>query len=319
MNESSNKRAVIVGLFVFLGLTFLIGGILMVGNIHDTFKSKMQVVSLFDDISGLQTGNNIFFSGVKVGTVSSLRFYGRSQVKVGMNIELKAQEYIRKDAKVKISTDGLIGNKILVIYGGTSQADAVQEGDTLGVEKTFSSEDMINTFQENNKNLLAITTDFKTISKKLASGEGTLGKLISDNSVYTNINAATLSLQTAATKAQQMVKELTDFSLGLNKKGTFANELVNDTVVFNSMKASILQLQQMADTAGVFIRNLKESSSNPNTPIGVLLHDEKSGSQLRESIKNLESSSKKLDEDLEAAQHNFLLRGYFKDKAKEGK
>ena len=110
-----------------------------------------------------------------------------------------------------------------------------------------------------------------------------------------------------------MVNSLADFSSGLNKKGTLANELATDTVVFNSLKASVLQLQQIADTATVFIGNLKEASGNTKTPIGVLLHDEKAGAQLKVSIDNLESSSKKLDEDLEAAQHNFLLRGYFKE------
>ncbi len=319
MNDSSNKRIVIVGLFVFLGLTFLVGGILMVGNLHETFKQKMKVVSLFDDVSGLQTGNNVLFSGVKIGIVSSLNFYGKSQVEITMKIETKVQQYIRKDSKVKISSDGFIGNKTLVIYGGTSNTEEVQDGDTLEVEKTFSSEDMINTLQENNKNFLAITIDFKTISKKIASGEGTIGKLINDNSVYANINAATLSLQTASVKAQQLVRSLSDFSAGLNKKGTFANELTTDTIVFNSMKASILHLQEISDTAVIFIKNLKEASSNRNTPIGILLHDEKAGTQLKESIKNLESSSIKLDEDLEAAQHNFLLRGYFKKKNKEEK
>jgi phospholipid/cholesterol/gamma-HCH transport system substrate-binding protein len=291
----------------------------MVGNLHETFKSKMKVVSLFEDVSGLQDGNNVLFSGVKIGTVSSLSFYGKSQVAVRMNIETKAQQYIRKDAKVKIGTDGLIGNKILIIYGGTDRYPLVQEGDTLEVEKTFSSEDMINTFQENNKNLLAITADFKIITRKLASGEGTIGKLLNDNSVYTSINAATVSLQSASSRAQQLIASLSEFSEGLNKKGTLANELASDTIVFNSLKTSALQLQQIADTASVFIENLKKAGSNPNTPIGVLLHDEEAGSHLKESIKNLDSSSKKLDEDLEAARHNFLLRGYFRKKAKEGK
>jgi phospholipid/cholesterol/gamma-HCH transport system substrate-binding protein len=316
MNESPNKHAVIVGLFIFLGIAFLLAAILIVGNLRETFNRKMKIVTLFDDVGGLQRGNNIWLSGVKIGTVSNLNFYGKSQVEVSMNIETKAQQYIPKDAKVKISNDGLIGNKILVIYGGTEKSQVVQEGDTLAVEKTFTSEDMINTFQENNKNLLSITSDFKTISHRLAAGEGTIGKLLSDSSVYISINAATASLQIASAKAQQLVSSLATFSSGLNKKGTLVNELTTDTIVFNSVKASVLQLQQIADTAALFMTNLKQAGNNPRSSIGVLLHDEEAGAHLKETIKNLESGSKKLDEDLEAAQHNFLLRGFFKKKAK---
>jgi len=288
----------------------------MVGNLHETFKTKMEIGSLFEDVSGLQKGNNVWFSGVKIGTVSSLNFHGTSQVEVNMKIDVKARKYIRKDAMVKISSDGLIGNKILVIYGGTISSGEVQEGDILHVEKTFTSEDMINTLQDNNKNLLEITKDFKVITKNLATGNGTIGKFLTDDAVYANINAATASLQIASVKAQQLATTLATFSEGLNKKGTLANELTSDTVVFNSVKASVLQLQQMADTASAFIANLKQAGTNPNSTIGVLLRDETSGARLKETIKNLESSSRKLDEDLEAAQHNFLLRGYFKKKAK---
>lgn len=316
MNESPNKRAVIVGVFVIVGLVFLLAGILIIGNLRETFNRKMELVSLFDDVSGLQPGNNVWFSGVKVGTVSNMDFFGKSQVEVRMNVAIKAQQYIRKDAKVKISNDGLIGNKILVIYGGTEEFAEVVEGDTLEVEKTFTSEDMINTAQENNKNLLAITNDIKAITKKLAAGEGSIGKMLDDSLMYTNINATIVSLQKASAKAQQMLNSLADFSSNLNKKGTLANELTTDTVVFRSVKASVLELQQIADTASVFISNLKKAGSNPNTSIGVLLHDEQAGASLKASLKNLESSSKKLDEDLEAAQHNFLLRGFFKKKAK---
>ncbi|MCK9639083.1 MAG: MlaD family protein [Prolixibacteraceae bacterium] len=317
MNESPNKHAVIVGLFIFIGLAFLLAGILIVGDLRETFSRKMQVFSLFDDVGGLQGGNNIWLSGVKIGTVSNLNFFGKSQVEVTMNIERKAQKYIPKNAMVKISSDGLIGNKILVIYGGTENLPSVQDGDTLAVEKTFTSEDMIKTLQENNSNLLAITSDFKTLSHKLVSGEGTIGKLLNDSSIYVNINSATASLQIASVRAQQLVSSLVVFSSGLNKKGTLMNELTTDTVIFKSVKASIIQLQQMADTASLFVTNIKYAGSNPHSTIGVLLHDEEAGARMKETIKNLESSSRKLDEDLEAAQHNILLRGFFKKKARE--
>jgi len=319
MNESPNKQAVIVGVFIFLGLVFLLAGILIIGNIRETFNTKMGVISIFDDVSGLKEGNNVWYSGVKIGTVKSMNFFGKSQVEVNLNISTKSQQYIRKDAKVKISTDGIIGNKILVIYGGTEDFTQVEEGDTLAVERMFTSEDMINTLQDNNENLLTITSNIKVITNRLVDGDGTIGKLMNDTSMYSNLNAATVALQHATVKAEQMISSLATFSSGLNKKGTLANELVSDTTIFNSVKASVVKFHQMADTASVFITNLKKAGSNPNSAIGVLLHDKEAGAYLKESMKNLESSSKKLDADLEAAQHNFLLRGYFKKKAKAEK
>jgi len=319
MKNSPNKRGVIVGLFIFIGLLLLVVCVLIIGNLHETFKKKTEIVTLFDDVSGLQVGNNIWFSGVKIGTVSSLKFYADRKVKVMMKVEDKAVPYIHKDAFVKLSTDGLIGNKILVIYGGSSRTPQVSEGDTLRVEKTFSSDDMINTLQANNKNLLEITNDFKVISHKIASGEGTIGKLIGDNSLYAHLDSATLSLQNASIQAKQLITSLTTFSKGLNKKGTLANELTTDTVVYKSIRASVLHLQQMSDNANVFINNLKEASTNPHSTIGVLLHDEESGARLKQTIKNLESGTLKLDQDLEAAQSSFLLKAFFRKQAKEKK
>ncbi|MDB5272511.1 MAG: transporter, permease component [Chitinophagaceae bacterium] len=317
MNESPNKRAVIVGLFVLVGLLFLAAGILTIGNLHETFTTKMRVNTVFEDVSGLQAGNNVWFSGVKIGTVKKVRFHGKSQVRVLMNIDEDAQQYIRKDAKVKISTDGLIGNKILIIYGGTPTAGVIQEDDTLHVEKTLSTEDMMNTFQESNVNVQEITNDLKKITGKLSKGEGSIGKLLNDETIYKDITATTASLQKASQKAQALMTSLSTFSAKLNDKGTLANDLVTDTVVFKSVKASIAQLQHIADSASAMVDDLKKASTNPKSPVGVLLYDEETGTHLKESMKNLESSSAKLDEDLEALQHNFLLRHYFKKKAKE--
>lgn len=319
MIESNDKRTVVVGLFVFLGLAFFVAGIVMVGNMLGTFRNKMEVICLFDDVNGLQTGNNVWFSGVKVGTVGDMQFNDKSQVEVHINIETKAKQHIRKDASVRISNDGLMGNKILIIFGGTFHSSEVMDGDTLTVQKTLSTEGLMNTLQENNKNLLSITADFKVISKKIAAGEGTMGKLLTDETVYNHINASTASLQQASAKAQELMNSLAAFGLGLNKKGTLANDLTTDTVVFNSIKTSVMHLQQIADTANVLMNNLKQASNNPHTAMGVLIHDQEAGAQLKETIKNLESSSRKLDEDLEALQHSFLLRGFFKKKANGSK
>jgi phospholipid/cholesterol/gamma-HCH transport system substrate-binding protein len=319
MNETSNKRIVIVGLFIVLGLGFLMAGILTVGNLHGTFQKKMSITTIFNDVNGLQPGNNVWFSGVKIGTVKKLQILSHSKVKVTLNIDRHVQPFIHHDSKVKISSDGFIGNKIVVIYGGTAMAEEIQEDDTLSVEQVLSTEEIMNTFQENNKNVLSITQDFKVISGKLAKGQGTIGKFLTDETVYNNMVNTTASLQNASAKAQTVAASLAEFSSKLNHKGGLANDLVTDTVVFRSMKTTILQLQRIADTAAVMANTLKRASNDPNSPVGVMLHDQTAGAQVRSLIKNLESSSAKLDEDLEAMQHNFLLRGYFKKKAKEEK
>jgi phospholipid/cholesterol/gamma-HCH transport system substrate-binding protein len=231
-----------------------------------------------------------------------------------MNVEEKAVPYIRKDAFVKVSTDGLIGNKILIIYGGNMQSAEVKENDTLSVEKSLSSEDVINTLQQNNKNFLSITNDIKLISNKIAAGEGTVGKLLNDNALYEHLNQAAISLQATSGRAQQLVNSLATFSDKLNTPGSLINQLTTDTAVFNSIRASAQNLQSMSDSASALVSNLNSALANSKSPAGVLLNDEESGNRLKETIKNLESGSKKLDENLEALQHNFLLRGYFKGK-----
>lgn len=319
MNESPNKRAVVVGIFIVLGLIFLLAGVLTIGNLHTTFSSKIRLTTRFDDVNGLMAGNNIWFSGVKIGTVKRLRFYDMSKVEVTMNIDEKSKQYIRKDAKVKISTDGLIGNKILVIYGGSANSAEVEDGDTLGVEVAISTEDMMSTLQENNKNVLAITNDFKVLSKKLVNGEGSMGKLLNDETLFNDMSSTMNSLKRASEKAQSLMASLSGFSEKLNKKGTLANDLVTDTMMVKSLRGTIAELHKVADTASVFISELKQASNDPNSSVGVLLHDKQTAANLKETMKNLDSGSKKLDEDLEALQHNFLLRKYFKKKAKEEK
>lgn len=319
MIKSSNRHNVLVGLFILIGVGILIAGVLLVGNLNKKFENKVKILTFFDDVSGLQKGNYIWFSGLRIGTVKSLGFYGSTQVEVTMDIDKRATKYIPNDAKVKLASDAFIGNRILIIFGGTESAPKVKEGDILKFEKTLSTEEMINTLQENNENLKVITSNFKTLSNKLVAGEGTVGKLLNDDGLYRNLNDAVASLKNAAVSAQKIVSSLSTLTSDINKPGTLGHEIATDTTVFKSIKSSMLRLQKIEDTATVFLSSLKQASRNPDSPIGILLHDKESGSSLKETIKNMDSSSKKLDEDLKAMQHNFLLRGYFKKKAKEEK
>ena len=315
--KPSERRTIIVGIFIFVGLVVLMVGVLAIGKMNKSFTKKIAVTAIFDDVGGLQQGNNIWYSGMKIGIVRDLQFYKGSQVQVLMNIDQKAQPHIHQNAFAKISTDGLLGNKIIVLYGGTPESPMVQNGDQLAVEKAISTDDMLKTLQENNVNIASITTDFKVISKKIADGQGSLGKLLNDDALYNNLELMVGSLKLASDNAKQVTASLADYTAKLHKEGTLANDLVTDTTVFKNLKSTMDQLNAIAANANQVVNNLKTASSDTTSPLGILLHDQQSGSSMKATIKNFETGSQLLNEDLEAMQHNFLLRGYFKKEEKK--
>lgn len=319
MANTDNRKAITVGIFLSLGLIIFILGVFTLGGQQKSFEKNIHISAVFDDVAGLKKGNDVWFSGVKVGTISTIKFIGISQVDVKMRIDQATQQYIHRNSGVRISSDGLIGNKIIVIDGGSPQAPVVQDNDVLQAEKMISTDDVFKTLQENNQNLLAITTDFKLLSHKILQGKGTVGTLLADSTMGVQLRNSMRNLQAATESAAHLAVELNKFSAKMNTKGGFADKVLTDTTTFNRIKGAITELQQAANNASTLTDNLNKASSKLNSNdniIGVLLNDKKGAVQVQSSITNLQQSSIKLNDDLEAVQHNFFLKGFFKKKAK---
>lgn len=316
MSDSPSRQPVIVGLFVTVGLAVLGGGILAIGNINDTFTQKITVHATFEEVGGLSTGDNVWFSGVKVGVVKGLEFDEQSHVKVEMKIDQDAAKFIRNDALAKIGSDGLIGNKIVVLYEGTPGAPAIADGDVVRIGDEVSMEEMMAMFQTNNENLLAITNDIKTLTSGIVAGKGTAGRLLGDEALATQITETVASMKGTADSASAAAGQMASYTRKLNQPGSLPYELATDKTLFPSLQASATQLQGVATSAGTLVDGLAASTQNPNTPLGTLLHDQEAGGDVKQTLANMTKTTELLNEDLEAVQHNFLLRGYFK-KAKE--
>ena len=319
MKTTKNKRAVTVGLFVAIGLLILIVGVFTLGGQQKKFVKSIDVHAVFDDVAGLQQGNNVWFSGVKIGTVKKIQIAGNQKVNVVLHIEKKAQEFIRHDAKAKIGTDGLIGNKIILIYGGSPTAPQIEEGDNLVVEKAMSTDDMLATLQENNRNLIDITKDFKLVSRRLVEGQGSIGALLADESLFKSLQSTVANLQIAAKNSERLTGGIAEYTAKLQSPNSLAGGLVNDTIVMYNLKAAVAQLNQASTKANELTENLKTTTSQLNkedNTLGMLLNDKAVAEEFKSVLQNLNSGTQKLDEDLEALQHNFLFRGYFRKKAK---
>jgi phospholipid/cholesterol/gamma-HCH transport system substrate-binding protein len=243
---------------------------------------------------------------------------------VMLGIDESARQFVHKDTRAKLGTDGLIGNKIVILYGGTPASPQIAKGDVLAVEKSLGMEDLMTTLQANNKNILDITNDFKQISKGLAGGQGSIGKLLKEETLANDLYATLATLQRATQHAEQLTNRMNAFAGKMQQPGTLPHELVTDTILFSRLRSSVAQIEDATSKANEVMGTIRTASNNlttdlskDNTPAGVLLRDEETAAYLKAAIKNLQSSTEKLDQNMEALQHNFLFRGFFNKKKKE--
>ncbi len=320
--RGENKRSVIVGIFVFLGIAILVAGVLTLGGQQKKFVKTIQLKAVFDDIGGLQTGNNIWFSGVKIGTVRKINFYGDSQVEIEMNVEKEVVDFIRKDSKATISSDGLIGNKIIVIYGGTTLAPAVQDGDRLESVMPLDTDKMMETLQVNNENLVEITNDLKVLTSKLAAGEGIVGAVMTDSLLAESFRSIISNLNRASINSNRMLTDLNTFTAKMNQKGNLFNDLATDTVMVGDMKETMKSLKATAANSEEVSQKLEviaEKFNSKDNTMGMLLNDPEFAANLKSTMENTDSATYNLNEGMKALEYTWPFNKGFKRQAKAKK
>jgi len=326
MQTRTKTRTVVVGIFIFVGLVIFCLAVLVLGGQKKAFMPSVQVRAMFQDVGGLAKGNNVWYSGVKVGSIKKLTFLEPHKIEVLINIDRNYVAFIHKDVRAKVSSDGLIGNKIIALSGGTPQTPVIEDGDEVLAETSISSDELMNTLQVNNKNLVDITGNLKEITNTIAAGKGNIGKLLKDTTVYDRLERTLASLQQTSANAQRLTNNLSAYSARLQTKGVLANELVSDTMVFSRLRSTVASMDQAAQSANETVKNLQSMStnvnqqlSNPQSAAGVLLNDPQTAQHLKQTIINLDSSTGRLNQNMEALKHNFFLRGYFRRQEKAAK
>ena len=257
---------------------------------------------------------------MKIGTVRKINFYGDSQVEIEMNVEEAVVEFIRKDSKATISSDGLIGNKIIVIYGGTTLAPPVQDGDRLESVMPLDTDKMMETLQVNNENLVEITADLKTLTSKLAAGEGIVGAVMTDSTLAENFRSILNNLNTASISSNKMIRELNTFTAKLNTKGNLFNDLVTDTLLVGEIRNTMESFKATAQNSEEMTEELKAITSKINSgdnAMGLLLNDKEFAQTLKSTMERTDSAAYNLNRGLEALEYTWPFRGGFKKKAKE--
>jgi len=188
MNTHSHKFKFRLGLFVSGGLALFVIAIFIIGKQKNLFNPVIRLTTNFFNVSGLQTGNNIRFTGINVGTVENITIINDTTVRVDMLIESQVGKFIKSSCMVSIGSEGLIGDRLLVISPGNADDPIAVEGQKLASVEPVETDAIIANLQGTSKQLNEIVL-------KINSGRGTLGRLIYDTLIAENLNETILNIK----------------------------------------------------------------------------------------------------------------------------
>lgn len=324
--KKSNAQKINLGLFVIISTIFLIIALYFIGNRQNLFSKNFKISAVFNNVNGLILGNNVRYSGINVGTVKNINMINDTTICVDMLIDDKFLKHIKKNAVAGISSDGLVGSMVINIAPEKEYAPPLFPGDTIKSYSKISTNDMLETLNTTNDNISLLTSDLLKITTSIKKGQGTLGMLINDPEMASNLKNTVVNLKTASNSASNSLIEFNKIIKSINYDESMAAVLLSDSISAQQMKSIISNLDTSSVGIDSVISNINELVSTINNGEGTLnyvVNDTVLVNNIDETVKNIKDGSIQLNENLEALKHNFLFRGYFRklerQKAKEAK
>jgi len=224
-----------LGLFVSGGILLFVFAIFIIGKQVNLFDSVFKVTATFYNVNGLQVGNNVRFSGINVGTVDKIDIINDSTVEVSILIKKAVREFIKIDSKVSISSEGMIGDKLLNISQGGTNSPSVQEGQELASAEPMNMDDIMESVEVSVLNVEIITKEFSDMLIGINQGKGTIGKLLNDKNMAQNVS--------------NTMKNLDNSSKGMNENMEAAKENFLLRGYFKRKKRDELKKQKAIEKA----------------------------------------------------------------------
>ncbi|MDV7139567.1 MlaD family protein [Maribacter sp. TH_r10] len=304
-----------LGIFVVIGTALLVVAAYLIGNRQNMFGKTFTISAVFNNANGLQIGNNVRFSGIQVGTVKDIEMLNDTTIQVYMVIDKKVQRHIKKDAVATIGSDGLVGSMILNILPGDGIDSMVVEGDELESYSRIATQDMLSTLNTTNENAAILTSNLVHVTQALTKGKGTMGLLLNDTLLATDLTRTIAHLKNASLNADQTIRKLNVLMDQIDMEHSVAGLLLTDSINGDKVQNSLTNLEQSSEEMAKMIKNLNlvvDDVKDGQGTVHYLANDTVLVNTLDNTIKNIEEGSIKFNENMEALKHNFLTRRYFK-------
>ncbi len=198
METHTKKFKVRLGLFILGGLVIFIIAIFIIGKQENLFDPVFKITTTFHNVSGLQAGSNIRYSGINVGTVDDIKIINDTTVRVDMLIKRSVQQFIKNDCEAGIGSAGIIGDRILLITQGSEDAPLVKDGAHIGSKEPVEADAIMTSMKVTADNAAIISDQLADIMVNMNSGRGTLGRLIQDSTIAENIDKTIINLKNSS-------------------------------------------------------------------------------------------------------------------------
>jgi phospholipid/cholesterol/gamma-HCH transport system substrate-binding protein len=207
-NMKSTGAKIKLGFFVTIGLAIFILAIYTIGRQQKLFGTTFTLQSVFYDVSGLQVGNNVRFSGIRVGVVNDIRIISDSLVRVEMLIDSDVRQFIRKDSKAVIGSEGLMGNKVINILAGNPTSEIIANNDIIQSERAIDH--LLHSVQHTIENIEYISDDLAQITHSVAQGRGLAGAILMDTAIARNLESTMKNIQRGTRGFEENMEALQD-------------------------------------------------------------------------------------------------------------
>src|SRR6202521_453871 len=210
------SRAARLGAFIIATLAILSAGIFIIGSRQYLFTPTYRLKAQFATVVGLDPGAEVRVGGVNTGSVRDIKLPDKptGKITVLMDLQRSTHDIIKQDSVAAIETEGLLGNEYVSISFGSAQALDVKDDDTIASQPPLVIADLmkkadgiLDTSQEALDNVTVATANMSSISGRINQGQGTIGALVNDKKIYTQLDQTTVGLRDTVNHAQAGVAD----------------------------------------------------------------------------------------------------------------
>jgi phospholipid/cholesterol/gamma-HCH transport system substrate-binding protein len=336
-----NQRSTIrLGIFIAGGVFLFIMIIYLIGGKQNLFTSSMKITTVFTDVKGLQEGANVRFTGIDVGAVNKLEILTDSTVLVEISLDRKVTRFIKKDSRATIASQGLMGNKLVIITPGSTDEKSIEQGDNLPSLAPVELDDIIKEIKISGERVSKVSANLILITNKMERGEGIFGKIFTDTTFAYNLsrtsqNIRMLSdqinrgegllgkllvksdfsseLDSAANYISDISQNLEGITDKINRGEGFIGRMTTDTTLTYNIYRVSQNLNDATHNLEKITGNLTEFTETMNTGQGVLnkmLVDSAFADSLDVALENLNTTLIELQKASEAVQQSGMIRAF---------